>query len=193
MRRAPADRRRWGASGFRSPSASRTSAGTACTWRRPILEQFLDAELARHKLPPSALALVGFSQGTMMSLHVGLAPRGAARRDRRLFRHAGARRRYGRRGLRPQVRARPPVLLIHGDPDDLIPMQALFHCCQGAGRAGRAGRMAHLRRHRPRNRRRRPAPRRRIPRAALPGRAADQIQYDGVTAFPCFTIPSRCL
>ena len=38
----------------------------------PVLEHFLDAELARHKLPPSALALVGFSQGTMMSLHVGL-------------------------------------------------------------------------------------------------------------------------
>ena len=38
----------------------------------PVLEQFLDAELARRKLPPSALALVGFSQGTMMALHVGL-------------------------------------------------------------------------------------------------------------------------
>src|ERR1700749_4505356 len=38
----------------------------------PVLESFLDAELARRKLPPSALALVGFSQGTMMSLHVGL-------------------------------------------------------------------------------------------------------------------------
>ena len=36
-----------------------------------MLERFLDAEL-RHKLPPSALALVGFSQGTMMALHVGL-------------------------------------------------------------------------------------------------------------------------
>ncbi len=36
------------------------------------MERFLDAELARHKLPPSALALVGFSQGTMMALHVGL-------------------------------------------------------------------------------------------------------------------------
>ena len=35
-------------------------------------DTFLDAELARHQLPPSALALVGFSQGTMMSLHAGL-------------------------------------------------------------------------------------------------------------------------
>src|SRR6266849_4659240 len=38
----------------------------------PGLDKFLDAELARRKLPPSALALVGFSQGTMMALHVGL-------------------------------------------------------------------------------------------------------------------------
>src|SRR4051812_33484680 len=38
----------------------------------PTLERFLDAELARRNLPPSALALVGFSQGTMLALHVGL-------------------------------------------------------------------------------------------------------------------------
>src|SRR5712675_2476838 len=38
----------------------------------PVLEHFLDAELARRNLPASALALVGFSQGTMMALHVGL-------------------------------------------------------------------------------------------------------------------------
>jgi phospholipase/carboxylesterase len=38
----------------------------------PGLYRFLDAELERHKLPASALALVGFSQGTMMALHVGL-------------------------------------------------------------------------------------------------------------------------
>ena len=38
----------------------------------PTLERFIDAELGRLQLPPSALALVGFSQGTMMALHVGL-------------------------------------------------------------------------------------------------------------------------
>ena len=39
----------------------------------PALDGFIDAELARHRLPPSACALVGFSQGTMMALHVGAA------------------------------------------------------------------------------------------------------------------------
>ena len=38
----------------------------------PALDAFLDAELARLGLPASKLALVGFSQGTMMALHVGL-------------------------------------------------------------------------------------------------------------------------
>src|SRR3954468_10847343 len=38
----------------------------------PMLQGFLDAELGRRNLPLAALALVGFSQGTMMALHVGL-------------------------------------------------------------------------------------------------------------------------
>jgi phospholipase/carboxylesterase len=93
----------------------------------PTLEQFLDAELARHKLPPSALALVGFSQGTMMSLHVGLrrvVPPAA------IVGYSGMLVLQGDsdvEGYAPQVRARPPLLLIHGDQDELIPMQALFH------------------------------------------------------------------
>src|SRR6186713_1711134 len=43
-----------------------------CSKAAPLLDRFLDAELARHKLPSGALALVGFSQGTMMALHVAL-------------------------------------------------------------------------------------------------------------------------
>ena len=39
---------------------------------RPAVDRFLDAELARYRLPPSRLVLVGFSQGTMMALHIGL-------------------------------------------------------------------------------------------------------------------------
>ena len=97
----------------------------------PGLEQFLDAELARRKLPPSALALVGFSQGTMMALHVGLAPRRAARGDRRLFRHLrAAGQGQARRGRWARSSREPPVLLIHGDQDDLIPAQALFQSAQ---------------------------------------------------------------
>jgi len=60
--------REWFPLTFRNPDERWLGVNAAA----PVLEQFLDAELARHSLPPSALALVGFSQGTMMSLHVGL-------------------------------------------------------------------------------------------------------------------------
>jgi phospholipase/carboxylesterase len=103
---------------------------TGVTAATPILENFLDTELKRRALPPSALALVGFSQGTMMALHVGL---------RRAVAPAAI---VGYSGLfvvpenvdpdafAGDIRAKPPVLLIHGDRDDLIPVQALFHASQ---------------------------------------------------------------
>jgi phospholipase/carboxylesterase len=96
----------------------------------PGLNAFLDAELKRRNLPPSALVLVGFSQGTMMALHVGL---------RREVAPAAI---VGYSGLfvvpeklepekfAAEIRSRPPVLLIHGDRDDLIPVQAVFHASQ---------------------------------------------------------------
>src|SRR5690349_3202831 len=92
----------------------------------PVLEKFLDAELMRRQLPPSALALVGFSQGTMMALHVGLrraGPPAAIVGYSGLFVLPD--------GAPPNavvgdIKSKPPVLLIHGDRDDLIPPQALF-------------------------------------------------------------------
>ncbi|MBL8831667.1 MAG: phospholipase, partial [Rhodospirillales bacterium] len=63
--------RQWFSLLDRSPA--RVLAGVQAA--APILDSFLDAELARHDLPPERLALVGFSQGTMMSLYV--APRRA--------------------------------------------------------------------------------------------------------------------
>jgi phospholipase/carboxylesterase len=102
----------------------------------PIVERFLDAELGRYKLPPSALALVGFSQGTMMALHVGL---------RRPVSPAAIVGYSGLLVLPPdgqieafaaEIKSRPPVLLVHGDRDDLIPPQALFQAAQGLSALG---------------------------------------------------------
>jgi len=119
--------REWFPLTFRDPNERWTGVNMAA----PVLNAFLDAELARRQLPPQALALVGFSQGTMMSLHVGL---------RRAARAAAI---VGYSGMlvvpedvdpakfATEVRSRPPVLLIHGDRDDLIPVQALFHAAQG--------------------------------------------------------------
>jgi phospholipase/carboxylesterase len=96
----------------------------------PALEAFIDKELARWKLPPSALALVGFSQGTMLALHVGLrrvAPLAA------IVGYSGMLvlpNRPAPEEVAASVKSKPPVLLVHGSEDDLIPMQALFHATQ---------------------------------------------------------------
>jgi phospholipase/carboxylesterase len=97
---------------------------------RPALDAFLDAELKRHSLDETACALVGFSQGTMMALHVG------PQRSERL---AGI---LGFSGLladpaalKIETAQKPPVLLVHGDRDDLIPVAALFQATQGLAAA----------------------------------------------------------
>jgi phospholipase/carboxylesterase len=80
------------------------------------LDAFLDAQLAQEGLGAEALALVGFSQGAMMSLHV------APRRSRPV---AGIVAISGRllqpERLAADARAKPPVLLIHGDVDPVVP------------------------------------------------------------------------
>ncbi len=97
----------------------------------PVLDAFLDAELQRHGLAGDALALVGFSQGTMMALHVGLR---RAEAPFAIVGYSGAL--AGPEHLPGQLRARPPILLIHGDRDDLIPIEALSHAREGLAAAG---------------------------------------------------------
>lgn len=80
------------------------------------LNAFIDAKLADEKIGIEALALVGFSQGTMMSLH--LAPR----RDTAMAGVVG----FSGRLLQPETlaaetRVKPPVLLVHGDADEVVP------------------------------------------------------------------------
>ncbi|MEX0759107.1 MAG: alpha/beta fold hydrolase [Tistlia sp.] len=99
----------WGAEGARGP-----------------IDRFLDAELARHGLGAEALALVGFSQGTMMALHTAL---------RRPEPVAGI---VGFSGLlvapdrlAGELVSRPPVLLVHGEADPVVPFGALEACEHG--------------------------------------------------------------
>jgi phospholipase/carboxylesterase len=95
----------------------------------PGLEAFLAEELQRHGLPGSRLALVGFSQGTMVALHVGLRrPEPPAA----LVGYSGML--VGPEHLAEGVAA-PPILLLHGDADEVIPADALFISAQGLARA----------------------------------------------------------
>lgn len=85
----------------------------------PALDGFLDGLLARHALPAGKLALVAFSQGTMMALQV--APR-RAEAIGAVLGFSGALLDDGR--LVREARSRPPVMLIHGDADDIVPVDA---------------------------------------------------------------------
>jgi phospholipase/carboxylesterase len=102
---------------------------------RPVLDAFLDAELARLGLDESRLALVGFSQGTMMALHVGLRRR---RAPASILGYSGAL--VGPEHLSEAVArdpggAPPPILLVHGDQDQLIPFEALFESAEELAKA----------------------------------------------------------
>ncbi|MBU1375093.1 MAG: dienelactone hydrolase family protein [Alphaproteobacteria bacterium] len=111
---APGGRQWWPLTSF-SPEAR--AAGV----REPAatLNAFIDAQLAAYGLTEDRLALVGFSQGTMVALHVG--PRRA--------RLAGI---VGYSGmladpdaLAAQARSKPPILLVHGDADPMVPFAAM--------------------------------------------------------------------
>ena len=114
--------RQWFPLTFRDPNERWRGVNQA----GPGLDALIDAELAQHGLAPSKLALVGFSQGTMMALHVAL------RRPQPLAAIVGYSgllvldERQDPDGLKREVRAKPPILLVHGDQDDLIPLDALF-------------------------------------------------------------------
>jgi phospholipase/carboxylesterase len=92
----------------------------------PTLDAFLTAEMARHGVDESKTALVGFSQGTMMALHVGLR---RARPFAGILGYSGAL--PGAGALQEEIKSRPPVLLIHGDADPMVPVQALRLAEQG--------------------------------------------------------------
>ena len=97
----------------------------------PALNAFIDAELERYGLSDDALALVGFSQGTMMSLHVSL------RRERQCAAVIGYSGALCGAGETPAAtRSRPPVFLFHGDADEVVPIHALFLGIEGLAAAG---------------------------------------------------------
>jgi phospholipase/carboxylesterase len=97
----------------------------------PALDAFIDAELSKHRLGDADLALVGFSQGTMMALHV------AARRKSPIAGVVG----YsgllaGPERLAEEKKSTPPVLLVHGEADTTIPAMALNAAARSLGAAG---------------------------------------------------------
>lgn len=76
---------------------------------------FLDKVLTDEGLTPDRMVLIGFSQGTMMALHV------APRRDQAVAGIVGFSGRLLAPELIDEVKVKPPLLLAHGDQDPMVP------------------------------------------------------------------------
>ncbi len=95
------------------------------------LDAFIDAELERAGLSDDRLALLGFSQGTMIALYTAIRrPRPCAA----VIGYSGAL--IGPELLAEEVESRPPVLLVHGDADEVVPFQSMAAAEQALRAAG---------------------------------------------------------
>lgn len=103
------------------------------------LNAFLDGILVDEDLLPEQMVLLGFSQGSMMSLHV--APR---REDPVAGVIAFSGRLLQPEVLPDEVVSRMPILLVHGDADDVVPVQSLPQAAQALQDAGFTEVFAHI-------------------------------------------------
>lgn len=119
--------RQWFSLQSREPANMLAGIRTAA----PMLNAFLDVELERYGLGADRLALVGFSQGTMMSLYTALRrPEPIAG----IVGYSGALIAGDLPG--DQVTARPPVVLVHGTADEVVPFQAMQNAEAGLTELG---------------------------------------------------------
>ena len=119
--------RQWFSFQDRDPAAVLAGVRTAAGH----LDAFIDAELERAGLPDDRLALLGFSQGTMIALHTAIR---RARPCAAVIGYSGAL--VGPELLAEEVRSRPPVLLVHGDADEVVPFQSMAAAEQALRAAG---------------------------------------------------------
>jgi phospholipase/carboxylesterase len=84
-----------------------------------ILDQYIDEILAERGMNESQLALVGFSQGAMMSLYVSLR---RAKPVAGVVAYSG--RLFAADRLATEMRSKPKILLVHGDADQVVPPEA---------------------------------------------------------------------
>jgi phospholipase/carboxylesterase len=105
----------WALAAF-TPQALAAGAASAA----PAIEMFIDRKLAQYELTEADLAIVGFSQGTMMALHVGLRRK---RQAAAIIGYSGML--TGAATLSHDPITKPPVLLVHGSADPIVPVAAL--------------------------------------------------------------------
>lgn len=97
----------------------------------PIIDEFITQEIERYGLSPADLVLTGFSQGCMLSLHTGL------RREEEIagiLGFSGAL--PGGHKLKTEMCSKPPIRLIHGDQDPVLPLPFMLDAAQSIAAAG---------------------------------------------------------
>jgi phospholipase/carboxylesterase len=103
------------------------------------LNAFLDALMVDEDVLPEQVVLFGFSQGTMMALHV--APR---REDAVAGIVAFSGRLLSPETLKDEVVSKMSILLVHGDADDVVPPQSLPQAAEALQEAGFQDVFAHI-------------------------------------------------
>jgi phospholipase/carboxylesterase len=106
--------RQWWSVADRSPPVVEAGVRHAAGF----LERFIDAELQRLGLPADRYALMGFSQGAMTVLFTGLRRASA---PRAILAFSGAL--IAPESLATELANHAPVLLVHGEADDVVPAQ----------------------------------------------------------------------
>lgn len=86
----------------------------------PILNGYIDMKLKEYELTIDKLALVGFSQGTMTSLYTALRREDSVAA---IVGFSGAM--VAAAKLPREIKSRPPVCLIHGEADPVVPFVAM--------------------------------------------------------------------
>jgi phospholipase/carboxylesterase len=113
--------RQWFSLGDRSPEGDMSDLVMTARLAAiaPMIDAFVDDALAQRKLAGDKFAFVGFSQGTMAALYVGVrrsnGPVGIVGYSGHLV--AGA-------ALAAEAESKPEILLVHGEQDDILPVAA---------------------------------------------------------------------
>lgn len=121
----------WGFQWFDIEGASAEQRLEGAQFVDRMLQPFFDAQLEAHGVPPEELYILGFSQGMMVALHSGLRrpvqPKAVIGISGRLL---------GADLLAAEMTNKPPVLLVHGDRDEVVPpesQKAAFDSLKAAG------------------------------------------------------------
>ncbi|HEX3861219.1 MAG TPA: prolyl oligopeptidase family serine peptidase [Stellaceae bacterium] len=127
----PCDMAPYGFQWFSAQDRSPPSVLAGVRAAAPILDAYIDEELQKRELTDGDAVLVGFSQGTMMSLFVGL------RRARPLAGILGfSGRLIAADLLNDELRSRPRVMLVHGTADPVVPFDSMAQAEAGLQAAG---------------------------------------------------------